>query len=476
MLRKLFSHTVLYGTAPQVIKIANFLALPIITKNLTSTDYGIAGVVTAYTASIAVLATLGLRVVLVNSFYKSPNQFKWLWRQIYGFLILWNWIYALLASLLIYIVIPSEAIENKWTILFLNVGPLVFFGPVKVLCSTYYQIKEIPSQIAIRSLVFGLTTVTLNIYFISFLKMGYMGWFWSSFIVGMLTNASYFYPLNFVLKLKPIFNYKWRLLKNSLKVSLPTIPHYYSTYLLNSSDRLVMDVLSISTKEIGRYNVAYIVSGVMGSLSQASGQAIGPLLNKLYKEGNDEVAKHLIVILQIVFFCVSVCSCLWMKEIFQLLIKNDELATMYPLGIIIFMAFNYRPMYFGANSKLLYTEKTNLLWQVTLVAGLLNVGLNFIFIPIFGFEVAAYTTFIGLMYMGYAGFFYKTFKKITSARYNPVLWLFLTIVLTITVYMLVELNVVIKIILTCLVMLTGGFYIFKLNKLMDELRKEKRAN
>ncbi|MEO1100113.1 MAG: hypothetical protein AAFX57_20555, partial [Bacteroidota bacterium] len=59
---------------------------------------------------------------------------------------------------------------------------------------------------------------------------------------------------------------------------------------------------------------------------------------------------------------------------------------------------------------------------------------------------------------------------------NPVLWLFLTIVLTITVYMLVELNVVIKIILTCLVMLTGGFYIFKLNKLMDELRKEKRAN
>ena len=72
MLKKLFSHTAIYGLAPQITKIASFFSLPLITAELTDLDYGIAGIMTAYTASISVLAALGLKVVLVNSFFKSP--------------------------------------------------------------------------------------------------------------------------------------------------------------------------------------------------------------------------------------------------------------------------------------------------------------------------------------------------------------------------------------------------------------------
>ena len=67
MLRKLLSHAAIYGLAAQVPRLAGVLALPIITRYLTTTDYGVAGVVTAYVSALGILQSLGLSVVMVNS-------------------------------------------------------------------------------------------------------------------------------------------------------------------------------------------------------------------------------------------------------------------------------------------------------------------------------------------------------------------------------------------------------------------------
>ncbi|MCX2837911.1 oligosaccharide flippase family protein [Salinimicrobium sp. MT39] len=466
MIKKLFSHTAIYGLAPQITKIGSFLALPIITKDLTDIDYGVSGVLTAYTSAISVLATLGLKVVLVNAFFKSPGQYKWAWRQIYGFLNYWNIIYAFILGLLIYMVIPDVAEKDKWTILFLNMGPLIFFGPTKSIGTAYYQLKQKPVQIASRSAIFGFLGIGLNILFISHYKMGYMGWFWSSFIVGMIYNVSFFYPLNFVLGFKPIYNFKRRLIRNSLKVSLPLVPHYYSSYLLNSSDKMVMDVMKIGTGDIGKYNVAYTVGNVMNSLGTASGLAVGPLINGFYKKKQEKKARNLIFILQTSFFLLTFGVCLWMKEAFDFLIRNEELAKMYYLGIVIVMAYNYRPMYLAFSSKTMFYEFTNVMWKLTLTAGIINVILNLLLLPLFGFEVAAFTTFVAYMFMGYAGYYFKVFKDNTEVKYYPLLWLFTTIVLTVIAYFAVELNFYIKLLISLFTLLTGSLLVWHFNKLL----------
>lgn len=448
MIKKLFSHTAIYGLAPQIAKIAQFFVLPIITQDLTDVDFGVAGVMTAYTAAISVLAILGLRLILINSFYKSPGQYKWAWRQIYGFLILWNFVYAVLLGILVYWVVPIEAIENRWIITLLNVLPVVFFGPTAQLGSTYYQVNQKPMQIGIRTAILGLVGVFLNLYFISYLKMGYMGWFWTTFIVGMCSNLSYWYPVNFIIGIKPIFNFKWRLIKNSLKVSLPTVPHYYSAYLLDMSDKMIMEMLKVSTDNIGRYNVAYTVAGVVQQLGVASGMAVGPMMTERYRNGDDIGARNLVFLLQVLFFLGTFILCIWLKEVFWFLIRNEVLSQMYPLGIIIIMGYNYRPMYSGSIGKLFFTEKTNIIWKVTFVAGMLNVLLNFLTIPFFGFEAAAYTTFISLMFMGYAGFYLKVFKQVHSANFYPEAWLMTTFVIAFLAYYAVELPVYIKSVIT----------------------------
>lgn len=469
MIKKLFSHTAIYGLAPQIAKLAQFFVLPIITQDLTDVDFGVAGVMTAYTAAISVLAILGLRVILVNSFYKSPGHYRWAWRQIYGFLILWNFLYALLLGAMIYWIVPVEAMENKWLIVFLNVAPIVFFGPTANIGSTYYQVNQKPMQIGIRTAALGIFGVLLNLYFISHLKMGYMGWFWSTFIVGICSNLSYWYPLNYTLGIKPIFNFKWRLIKNSLKVSLPTVPHFYSGYLLDTSDKMIMDMLKVSTDNIGRYNVAYTVGNVVQQLGVASGLAVGPMMMERYKKGDDKGARNLIFVLQTLFLMGTFILCIWLKEVFQFLIRNEILSQMYPLGIIIIMGYNYRPMYFGANSKLMFEEKTNVLWKVTFVAGLLNVVLNVLLIPYFGYKVAAYTTFVSLMFMGYIGFYLKVFKEINAANYYPLAWLVATVVLSFFAYYTVELSFYLKLMISLILIFTLIFLGIRFKGKLHEL-------
>ncbi len=464
MLKKVFSHTAIYGLAPHVSKIASLFVLPIITQDLTELDFGIAGTLTAYTGIISVLSTLGLRLVLVNTYYKSPNQYKWAWRQIYGFLSLWAIPYGLLLSLLLYFVIPNEASDNAGLIILLNVLPIIAFGSTSTLGTTYYQISKKPLQIGIRTAIFGTLTVFLNLLTISYLKMGYMGWFWSTFIVGILSNMSYWFPVNLKQGFTPILNFKRKSIKTYLEKSLPTVPHYYSGYLLNSSDRMVMDWLNVSVGDIGKYNIAYTIGGYIQQIGMASGLAVGPLMNDAYKEGDDLKARNIVFLLQISFWIMTFIISLWMKEIFYFLIKNEILNQMYPLAVIIVMSFNYRPMYFGSNHKLFYAEKTSKLWKITFVAGLGNVLLNLLFIPIYGYQVAAVTTFVCLMYMGYAGFFMKVFKEVNGVEYYPIHWLIGTVLLTVLAYYSVDAAILSKIIISLIVLGTGATTIYRKDK------------
>jgi O-antigen/teichoic acid export membrane protein len=225
-----------------------------------------------------------------------------------------------------------------------------------------------------------------------------------------------------------------------------------------------MDVMHVSTSSIGRYNVAYTVANFISSLGNASGKAISPLLNGFYKIGDDKSARNLIFVLQGCFFVMTFILCLWMKELFSFLIRNENLAQMYYLGIILVMAYNYRPMYYGANAKLMFAEKTNVLWKVTFGAGLINIILNLLLIPIFGFEVAAITTFIGYMFMGYSGFYFKVFKEINSANYYPLFWIAMNVVITVITYFAVELPFGYKIIMSLLSGALGILFVLRMNK------------
>ena len=465
MLKRILSHTFIYGVAQQLPKLAALLSLPIVTKYLTQTDFGVLGVITATVGGISAFANLGLNVIIGNVFYKHPNHYKLAWRQLYGFLIIWNFAYSIMLGVIIYLFIPIEAQDNTWMIIFLNIIPFLVFGPTAVFGRSYYQFKQKPIPIAIRSLIIGLLSVMLNVILISQYHLGYMGWFISIAFSSLVMNISYWIPLNLRLNITPILFFKRRYIKESLRVSFPIIPHYYSNYLLNSSDQLIMKIMNISVDNIGKYNASYMIGNAVQQIGIAAGQAVGPMMLEAYKQKNESRSRLIVFNLQALFLSAVFSLAIWIKEVFHVLLKNEILSDMYVLGIIIVMSYASRPMYIGASSKLFYFEKTKQLLKITLVGGLLNVVLNLMLIPLYGFGVAAVTTYLSLLYMGYSGYFLKDFKAGNALSYYPVYWLILTVILTISAIFIAEFSYYQKVIVNLVTLTSLLFYLNRIKSI-----------
>jgi len=472
MLRKLLSHAAIYGLAAQVPRMAGVLSLPLITRYLTTTDYGVAGVVTAYVAALNMVHSLGLSVVLVNSFARHPVRYRWVWRQVQGFLTLWSVAFGVVMALVLYWAVPAVAVAHRWELIMLNILPVLLFSGTELAAGYFLQMAQRPLPVALRSFVMGGVVVALNIYTIAFLRMGYMGWFYANFIGNTIGFVLYGYILYGRERMWPIFNFKWSRIRAWLKISLPMVPHHFSFFLLDASDKLIMDLLRVAVPRIGFYNIASSFGIYFMTASHAIVQAAAPYYMRFYAQATDREAalkaRNMTFLLQVLFLGVTCLLSLWMKELFALLIKNEALQAAYPLAIIILMGYNYRPMYLGAVNQLVYQEHTRVMWKVSTVAGVGNLLLNLLLIPNYGVEAAAFTTFAALMYMGYSGYVLKEYKQVTQLNYYPWFWLSLNLSAMLAVYWLVDAARGVKVAATLGLVLGAGVGLTYFGKRLQE--------
>jgi O-antigen/teichoic acid export membrane protein len=227
------------------------------------------------------------------------------------------------------------------------------------------------------------------------------------------------------------------------------IPHNYSAYLLNSSDRVVLDWYKTDVNAIGYYNFAYQFGSLFEVIGNAVGMAVGPYYTKMYTDNTSKSLsdeKHFTFFMMGSFLIATFLVSLWMKEIFSVLVSNDHLKLSYNIGILVLMGYAYRPMYWSAGIKLTTHNKTNILWRISAVGGIINVILNLIFVPIYGIYAAAISTLIGLLYIGFSGYYFKTYKKLNPPEYNhyPTSWMIAVVLTTAAVYFLRDADIIYK--------------------------------
>lgn len=470
MVKGIFSKSLIFAVAPQIPRAISVLLLPLLTKYLTPVDFGISATILVYSGLLSGLKDLGLNVVIVNAFYRNRNNWLFKWKIIYGYLLLWAPIIFVIHWLIIFLCVPEEAVENRVLISTIVSLPVLLFDTISSLGFRYFQtVKRNVTYIAITTVISGSIIVGINYFTIVGLKMGYMGWFWSTLIGSAITSIFYAFPLFFKLKLRPIFFFNFQFLKKQLAVALPMIPHNYSSYLLNSSDRFVMSQVNVDIKSIGVYNIAYSMGNYAELGSTSLGLVLNPYINDLIvKKDNSQIfLKNYIFLLQFLFVLGLGIIALWMKEIFIFLISNNELREGYSLAVLIIMAYTYKPMYWVGINTLVLNNRTSKIWRITFLSGVFNISVNFLLIPILGFKIAAITTFVSMLFLGFGAFFMADFKRLCNQNYKPLLWAATISTTTILVFALKDVSYLIKILLTVCFAGIGfiGFKYYKKNQI-----------
>ncbi len=248
----------------------------------------------------------------------------------------------------------------------------------------------------------------------------------------------------------------------TLKLAIPLIPHYLSSVLLNSSDRIMIQKL-VGEEAAGIYNLAYTVSICGTMINQAMLQTLQPWMFQKIKNKQFNEIKKLAYPALIAIAGVNLLIILFTPEIIKLFGPEsyyEAIWVMPPITLSVFFMFMHNLFI----SFEFYYEKPFYVSAATIAGAIINIVLNYIFIQIFGYYAAGYTTLF--CYVVFAIAHYCFMRKICREEIDDIRVYKLRILLIITIifvalgfvimvtynYSYIRYSLVIIIILICFIM------------------------
>jgi len=364
-----------------------FLLLPLYTYCLTTTEYGVSDLIFTTVNLLYPLLTLLMTEAILrfaldkNSSLDNKNIFTIsCFISGIGFIIL-VFLSPILANIL---EIPS------YTFYFLiyYLATIIY-----LLFSQFAKGIGAVKEFAISGVLNTFLTIIFNIIFLVIFKLGIVGYI-LSYVLGMLISSLYLFIKlkykDYLLSLKEMDKIK---LKEMVKYSLPMIPNSISWWISNSSDKYILSYFC-NFAITGIYSVSYKIptllttfsSVFVGSWQLSAVDEFGSEENiKFHKEVYSNYSA-------IVIFGVA-WLILFSKIISKILFASEYFDAWQPACILLFaFLFNTLSSFLGT----IYTsaKKTMYLFLSTLIAALVNIVLNILFIPKYGMNGAAFATLV----------------------------------------------------------------------------------
>jgi O-antigen/teichoic acid export membrane protein len=171
--------------------------------------------------------------------------------------------------------------------------------------------------------------------------------------------------------------------------------------LVSSSDRYIIAMFS-DMATVGIYNQVYNISQLsVAALVTVFFNTINPKLNKEleinFKNSDILISKYLYVFLLFGLPVVTYLS-LFSKEISFILLGEEFRSGFTIMPFVFISAFLYG-LFMFIEVKFKFADKLKNIAIGVILASALNIGLNFIFIPVFGFQSAAVTTLAAYLFL-----------------------------------------------------------------------------
>ena len=304
---KIIQNSGIYSVLNLLQKGINFLLVPILTIYLTTYDYGVVAVVTAINAFLNIFYLLSLNGSL-NRFYYEYKDDKEKVKKLFGTIVTFVFLFSIFLSIILglghkYFIDPF--LENVDFFPFMFLGMIsILFNPVFTIFQNTLQARQEGAKFGKNSILFFITNITFLLISVTVLKLGAKG------VLGSLalTNIIFFvYTISrFGKEIK--LGVDIPILKQSLKYSLPLVPHSISGVTTSVIDKLFINSF-LSTSLAGIYNLGSIFGGIVFLLASGVNQAFVPWFNEQIKDDKydkiPQASKLLLVLYCIIALAVS---------------------------------------------------------------------------------------------------------------------------------------------------------------------------
>lgn len=279
----------------------------------------------------------------------------------------------------------------------------------------------------IVTIFISLSVPLIGIYFIinDTFSDKYQGMIYSRFIIqGIIAFilALSFYKASYV-----IYNKKYW--KYALSINLPLVPYYYSLVLLAASSKIMIQNM-IGNAEAGIYSVAYSAAMVMTLMNSSLNSAIQPWLFKKLKDNNYDGISKILSMSILVVAVINLLLIAFAPEAVAIFAPPQYYEAIWiipPIAASVVIMFIYQHF---VNIEF-YFEETKKIAAASIGAAVVNIGLNYLLLPIFGYLIAGYVVLAS--YLIFAVVHYFMCKKICIENNCPIDLVNLKVVLLILI-------------------------------------------
>lgn len=178
--------------------------------------------------------------------------------------------------------------------------------------------------------------------------------------------------------------------KFCLPLCLPLIFHGISGIICASSDRVMIQKM-IGLTAVGIYALAYNFSNIMDSIWGALHNSWDPFFFEYVKENKQNELKERSKKYIRLFTCLSVGFILLTPEVYKLFASEEYQEGYVIIPIVVLSCYAIFVYAFAANYEFCF-KRTDIVAIGSAIAGIANIGLNFLFIHYCGYLGAAIAT------------------------------------------------------------------------------------
>lgn len=383
-----------YTIGNYLLKGLSFFTIPIFTRLLTTQDYGKYNVFLSYENIIFVLIGFAIHSSYKNARYRyglaseGAEKGKDYHSYVSTTICL---VLCSTAGWLLAVNIFGDAIENFLQLdkVCLNLLVLYAFGNAVMTCYNTDAGIDYRYQKFIKvSGINAILNILLSLFLIVFVfqKDKYIGRILGSTIAIVVVAVNII--IEFWKREKPCKDLS--LLKWGVKYSIPIIPHGLSQIVLNQFDRIM--IMKMGTDEnAGIYSFAYNIYAIVQVTANSLDSVWGPWFYQKRKD-NDLFSIRKYSGYYASYMALFSSAIIFMApEIVKILASEnywDAIYSVIPIAAGGYFAF----LYTIPSCVEYYYGKTQYIASGTIMAAIVNIILNFVFIKKYGYIAAAYTT------------------------------------------------------------------------------------
>lgn len=392
----LFKNSLIYLGSSILNRAIPFLMLPILTKYLTPTEFGIWAVFQVFISFFMPIIGMNSQSNITRSFHKRKKEI--LVKIIFSLILLLT-VTSFFSSLLIFLIFlifdNLFNIEYKY---FMLLPILVFVQMINLFNLTIYRNVNKVYSYGIFEIGISFVNILTATVMIVFFNFSWDGMVYSILFAHLL--FSFFSLLSMRNNGYLKFDFNKTILKKIFLVSLPLIPHALADVLIQLSDRLFIQSI-LSSADVGIYTVATYFASILYIITTSFNKSWTPYMMKSLSS-NLESEKIKVVKYTYLYFPVMfvIYIILIVFSYFALpIIVDPQYKDAFYLIPWIAIGFLIRGSYSMIFPYFIYKGNTKILAKIAFLGAFINIILNYFLINIYGLIGAAIATIISFCFM-----------------------------------------------------------------------------